>query len=147
MQTVLFLCTGNYYRSRFSEIYFNWHAPSRGLPWRAVSRGLALDPANVGPISRNTLKRLELLQIPWPVEPRFPLDVAAEDLAGAALVIALKESEHRPLLERRFPHWVARTEYWQIDDVDCALPDQALPLLERRLDALLERLARAGNAA
>ena len=26
MKTVLFLCTGNYYRSRFAEIFFNWHA-------------------------------------------------------------------------------------------------------------------------
>jgi protein-tyrosine-phosphatase len=23
-RTVLFICTGNYYRSRFAEIFFNW---------------------------------------------------------------------------------------------------------------------------
>ena len=38
---VLFLCTGNYYRSRFAEILFNQLAPTRGLNWRADSRGLA----------------------------------------------------------------------------------------------------------
>jgi hypothetical protein len=41
-KTVLFLCTGNYYRSRFAEALFNSVAGRMGLPWRASSRGLAL---------------------------------------------------------------------------------------------------------
>lgn len=31
MKRVLFLCTGNCYRSRFAEICFNWHAEQRNL--------------------------------------------------------------------------------------------------------------------
>jgi protein-tyrosine phosphatase len=42
-KTVLFLCTGNYYRSRFAEVLFNSVADRMGLPWRASSRGLALE--------------------------------------------------------------------------------------------------------
>ncbi len=42
-KTVLFLCTGNYYRSRFAEALFNSVAGKMGLPWRASSRGLALE--------------------------------------------------------------------------------------------------------
>ena len=42
-KTVLFLCTGNYYRSRFAEVLFNSVAGKMGLPWRASSRGLALE--------------------------------------------------------------------------------------------------------
>jgi len=38
-RTVLFLCTGNYYRSRHAEAVFNHHAERLGLGWRAVSRG------------------------------------------------------------------------------------------------------------
>jgi protein-tyrosine phosphatase len=38
-----FLCTGNYYWSRFAEILFNSVAGKRGLPWQASSRGLALE--------------------------------------------------------------------------------------------------------
>ena len=41
--TVLFLCTGNYYRSRFAEVLFNSVDGKMGLPWRASSRGLALE--------------------------------------------------------------------------------------------------------
>jgi protein-tyrosine-phosphatase len=36
-KTVLFLCTGSYYRSRFAEIYFNSVALKIGLPWKATS--------------------------------------------------------------------------------------------------------------
>ena len=41
-KSVLFLCTGNYYRSRFAEIYFNSVAVKMGLSWRAFFRALAL---------------------------------------------------------------------------------------------------------
>lgn len=41
-RTILFLCTGNYYRSRHAEAVFNHHAAAVGLGWRATSRGLAL---------------------------------------------------------------------------------------------------------
>ena len=39
-KTVVFVCTGNYYRSRFSEYLFNALAKKSGLQWRATSRGL-----------------------------------------------------------------------------------------------------------
>ncbi len=42
-KVVLFLCAGDYYRSRFAECLFNSVAGKVGLPWRATSRGLALE--------------------------------------------------------------------------------------------------------
>jgi hypothetical protein len=36
MKRVLFLCSGDYYRSRFAEIYFNWRANQRRLLWLAL---------------------------------------------------------------------------------------------------------------
>ena len=41
MKKILFLCTGNYYRSRYAEEIFNHMARNKGLPWRAFSRGAA----------------------------------------------------------------------------------------------------------
>jgi protein-tyrosine phosphatase len=59
--TVLFLCTGNYYRSRFAEHFFNALATREALSWQADSRGLALERGvgNLGPVSRTTLRTLE----------------------------------------------------------------------------------------
>ena len=39
MKRVLFLCTGNYYRSRFAELLFNSIAQGRELGWQADSCG------------------------------------------------------------------------------------------------------------
>ena len=64
-KTVLFLCTGNYYRSRFAEVLFNSVAGKMGLAWQASSRGLALERGvnNVGPIDarprRHVLRPLQ----------------------------------------------------------------------------------------
>src|SRR5690242_19888950 len=59
--TVLFLCTGNYYRSRYAENLFNSVAGKMGLPWKASSRGLALERGvnNVGPMEVSAVKALE----------------------------------------------------------------------------------------
>jgi protein-tyrosine phosphatase len=139
MKTVLFLCTGNHYRSRFAEILFNWHAEKRELLWRATSRGLALVPHNFGPISRFTIERLTHLGIPLG-DQRSPMDVTQEDLDAALHVVAVKEAEHLPLLLRRFPAVVERVEFWHVHDVDCAKPDEAMPDLEREVLGLIERL-------
>ena len=52
-QPVLFLCTGNYHRSQFAEVLFNSVAEKMRLPWRASSKGLALERGidNVGPMA------------------------------------------------------------------------------------------------
>jgi len=42
------------------------------------------------------------------------------DFAAFDLVIAVKEAEHRPKMQDRFPAWAERISYWKIHDVDCA---------------------------
>ena len=138
-QTVLFLCTGNYYRSRYAEILFNWHAQQERLAWRAQSRGLEPDPFNVGPMSRNTMAALQKLGIPLEEHLRLPLRVTADDFRAAQHVVAVKEAEHRPLIERGFPEWLQRVEFWHVHDLDCCGPEQALPHLDREVAGLLER--------
>lgn len=139
---VLFLCTGNYYRSRFAEYLFNHHAPDLALPWRAFSRGLAIEllKDDAGPLSPHTRHGLALREIP--IEPiRAPLALTEQDLTTARHIIALKQTEHKPLLHRRFPDWVERVEYWQVDDIEDAHPSEALPQIEAAVLLLLRRLA------
>jgi protein-tyrosine phosphatase len=139
--TVLFLCTGNYYRSRFAEHYFNALAATAGLAWRAVSRGLRLNPNNPGPISRQALRWLGERGIVVSEPSRFPMAAAESDLQSADLAIALKEAEHRPLLEALFPRCADRVHYWSIHDQDCAAPEEALPALAGRIEELIRDLA------
>src|SRR5687767_11329503 len=101
LKSVLFLCSGNYYRSRYAEILFNSVAAKFGLPWRAGSRGLALDWGvnSVGPMAASAIAALEKQGICAGEEcARFPVQATVEELAQADLVIALKQVEHEPLL-------------------------------------------------
>jgi protein-tyrosine phosphatase len=140
---VLFLCTGNYYRSRFAEIMFNHLAHRDRLDWEATSRGLALElgTANVGPISRHTLAGLDTRGIPLDRPVRYPLALDGSALIRAEHIVALKQDEHLPLLQRRFPQDLQRIEFWQVPDLDGASPGEALALIENGVVALIERLA------
>ncbi len=137
-QSILFLCTGNYYRSRFAEILFNSLAEKKGLPWRASSRGLALERGinNVGPIAVSAIMALEALGIrAGDAVTRMPAQVTLHDLETADRIIALKEAEHLPLLQERHPPWAARVEFWHVEDAP-----GVLPLIEQEVMALVDRI-------
>jgi protein-tyrosine phosphatase len=141
MKRVLFLCSANYYRSRFAEHLFNHLAPEAGLNWRAESRGLLVGFwGDVGPISDFTVDALKARGIPVDDDHRDPQALTLADLADSELVVAVKEREHRPLMSQQFSDWADRIEYWDVDDLDCATPDVALPYLEHRVRALVARL-------
>jgi protein-tyrosine-phosphatase len=148
IRQVLFLCTANYYRSRFAEHVFNWLAEREGLRWRADSCGLVVvrwDDDDVGVISPDVVEALRARDIPVNGDHRRPRQVTHDDLAKSQLVIALKEAEHRLLLGYQFPDWADRVEYWHVDDVDCAPPDEALPVLEQHVRDLASRLLGAAR--
>src|SRR5207248_831487 len=98
-RTILFLCTGNYYRSRFAQIIFNDLAERAGLAWRATSRGLKIGwPGNVGAISPFALTRLAELRLDDHLDAcTDPAECGESDLAAADRVIAMKEGEHRSM--------------------------------------------------
>jgi low molecular weight protein-tyrosine phosphatase len=116
---LLFLCTGNYYRSRFAELLFNAMAATHALPWQAFSRGLALDKGvnNIGPMSPLAIDALYALGIASVEAERFPLQVEECDLQAADHIIALQEAEHKLYLQERYPAWTNKVEYWHIRDV------------------------------
>jgi protein-tyrosine phosphatase len=142
MHEVLFICTGNYYRSRFAEALFNHTAELRGLKWRAFSRGLATHFVDgAGPISTHTRFALLARNIALTYTGERPASLTLADLTRATRVIALKEAEHRSYMRTQFPDWENRIEYWHVHDLDAASPDLAVPEIERLTRALLDEIA------
>jgi protein-tyrosine phosphatase len=143
MKKILFLCTGNYYRSRFCEAYFNHQAAARGLEWRAESRGLAPNVAvfgNLGPIAPKTLEALKVLGVPVDENPRYPLAATNDDFARADRVIALSQDEHQVMVERYFPAYWSTVEYWEVGDIHIETPVSAIEKMMSLTNKLLEEL-------
>jgi protein-tyrosine phosphatase len=91
-------------------------------------------------LSPFTLKALEERSLVAQGGDRLPQQCALIDLQTAAHIVALNETEHRPLMLERFPYCESRTEYWHISDVELILPQIALSQIEAQIDMLLGRL-------
>lgn len=135
----LFVCSGNFYRSRFAEAVFNHGTLLRGLPWRAESRGFSphLATDDLSPWARDAL---ELRNIPLALTRRKPAKLSAADLDAAGRVVCLNEGEHRQAMRHAHPDWEHRVIYWHVHDIDVEPPGTALPTLEQNVLNLLHQL-------
>jgi protein-tyrosine phosphatase len=142
IRRVLFLCTGNYYRSRYAEELFNHLAKGEGLGWRAFSCGASDKsfPENVGPMSRFAREALAAKGIEPEGGLRDPRSCSLADFDQAGLVVALKEAEHRPLIERRFARVADRITYWHVDDIEFVDPSIALAQIDNHVSELISTL-------
>lgn len=137
--TVLFLCTGNYYRSRYAELLFNHLAAKKQLNWQADSRGLQANSGqNIGPISTFTIKHLAHQGILLEEPIRFPIQLEEKDLQAAGLIIAVNRVEHQPMMEKQFPAWAERVTYWDVADLDITDSESALASIERSINLIIE---------
>ena len=139
--TVLFICTGNYYRSRYAEIFFNDLASKMGIEWKAESRGLAAyEGYNEGAISKFTLERLTQRGIS-PGDPiRFPMQLEEKDLREAGNIIAINRVEHQPMMEKQFPAWAERVTYWDVADLNITDSKNALSAIERQIQQFFDKV-------
>jgi len=135
---VLFICTGNYYRSRFAEAVFNYQAEKDAMGWRAFSRGLAIHMAPDSPLmSEHTSAALAARGIDLCHTGPIRVQLSEDDLLAADCIVALKEVEHRPMFIRQFPSWTERVIFWKVSDLDEAQASEALPAIERNVTELL----------
>lgn len=147
MRRVLFLCTGNYYRSRFAEEVFNHLCEMRGLLWTSDSRGLHPNVGFIGnrgalsPLARERLRakgyRLR--------GNRAPRSATKADFDVADLIVALDRDEHEPLLAEGFPCQMGRVVFWDVKDIAFEEPTEALDKIEAKVIALVEEIATKGR--
>ncbi len=140
LQRVLFVCSGNFYRSRFAEAVFNHEARLSGLGWTAFSRGIRphLTEGNLSPQAEAALVALGITieDTPGP-----PTRLEAEDLMAASLVIGVHRAEHETPLVEKFGAWVGRVQYWDVPDVHELPASEALPRLGGKVAAIVRSLA------
>lgn len=99
---ILFLCTGNYYRSRLAEILFNHYATEADMECEAESRGLS-EKSRMSGLSPVALRYLHKLNFEGPEQfAREPMPIRVEDFEKFDLIVAMNRKEHEPLLKTRF---------------------------------------------
>lgn len=148
MKTLLFLCTGNYYRSRFAEELFNAEARKRELAWRAVSAGLRV--AETRHENPGTISLLVPMALRWRgVEPARaqaePIQAEEKHLEKADRIVATCRREHAPMVQDLFPRYLNKVEFWEVEDIEFEEPGKAiLRLGQTTLDLIGELNTRTG---
>ena len=134
---ILFICTGNYYRSRFAEAYFNFQAEKSNLQEEAFSRGLMIHLAEPG-LSPHTRRWLKNLQIDESYTAEDRTALTSSDLEIASRIIAMYGKEHRPMIRQQFPEWEERVEFWSLPDLDEVGPESTLLGIQQKIDRMIE---------
>lgn len=144
MKNLIFVCTGNYYRSRFAEAWFNFKKGSDLDGWKAVSRGLMIEcaPTSISPYTKDKIKKHK---IPRACYQPIPVSLELDDLRSADLVIALLREEHFPMMKRKFPAWAKRIHYWDVQDLDVWEPEETLPAIMIQVGLLMAELSEKKN--
>ena len=143
MATILFLCTGNYYRSRFAEEYFNYLAKLSNLEINAFSRAISQDltnNGNVGNIAKEVVEILTGINVPCHTKGRRPISVNTTELDQSDYVYALDKTEHKPMIASGFADFANKVNYLTIGDVHIEPVYVAAVKLVKQIDKLVKEL-------
>ena len=122
---MLFVCTLNYYRSRFAHLYFNHLASGTGL--YADSRGLVVDQNRMQGMSYYASQALRVVGVDVSEQDkRDPIQLTEKDIQSASRLIAMCKREHEPMVAARFRIFEKRFEYWDVHDIDAQHTNAAL---------------------
>jgi protein-tyrosine phosphatase len=137
---VLFVCTGNFYRSRFAEAIFKAHATTGALT--ASSRGLDTSKPRDTGLSPLVVAELKRLKISADLVPGYPRQLKQEDLVAADVVVLLDGREHAPVLHKQFPQTdMTKVRQWSVQDVPAMAASDAFAEITRQVDLLVAELA------
>jgi len=141
MHKVLFVCTANIFRSRFSEEVYNHLVNKKNIRTKAFSAGLKVGAYTTRKIYRPALEQLELLNIK-PIR-KNELSVHVDDLylSDYKKIICMDEEEHRPMVEVNQKLKYRDVEYWNIVDEPKVSGDISLPNCYRKVEDLVSQIS------
>ena len=146
MYNVLFLCTGNYFRSRFAEYWFNRCINLSSLQGKCISASAGLNVfagnSNVGPMAAEAIAALcdRGLDLDFAALP-LPRQATEEIFRSADLIVAVDAHAHQPMVRDKFPEWELKIQFWEIKDLgEGGLAHDPISLLETAVEDLVEQL-------
>ena len=139
MQKILFVCTANIFRSRFSEEVYNHLARNLNLPRRAYSAGLMVGHYKTRTIYSPALKQLKLLNIIPKRKDELSIHINDLDLNQFVKVICMDKDEHQPMVRKNKNLINLDIEYWDIVDEPLVSRNISLPQCYSRVEKLVYR--------
>ena len=140
MYKVLFVCTANIFRSRFSEEVFNFLAKKNNIRATAFSAGL-----KVGAYISRTIypPALEYLNI-YGIEPQRKDELSTHinklNLNDYQNIICLDEIEHKPMVVENNKLNKISITYWDIVDEPKMSRSISLPKCYKKVEELIKSL-------
>ena len=139
MQKILFVCTANIFRSRFSEEVYNHLAKSLNLPFRSFSAGLMVGYYKTRTIYAPALEQLELLNIVPKRKDELSIHINDLDLGQFDQVICMDKNEHQPMVRKNKNLINLNIEYWDIVDEPLVSRNISLPQCYTKVENLVNR--------
>ena len=137
MHKVLFVCTANIYRSRFSEEVYNFLARKLELSSRAYSAGLMVGHYNTRTIYAPAMEYLNSLNIIPRRKDELSIHVNDLDLKEFDKIICMDKNEHEPMVRVNSKLNGLNIEYWDIVDEPLVSRKIALPKCYKKVESLV----------
>ena len=139
MQKILFVCTANIFRSRFSEEVYNHLAANMSLSSQAFSAGLMVGHYKTRTIYAPALRQLKLLNILPRRKDELSIHINDLDLKQFDQVICMDRNEHQPMVRKNKNLTNLNIEYWDIVDEPLVSRDISLPQCYTKVEKLVNR--------
>ena len=137
MKDVLFICTANIFRSRFSEEVYNSLALNANISSKAFSAGLMVGKYKTRKIYEPALRQLELLKIEPLRKNELSVHVNDIKLDKYKKIICMDQNEHFPMVEANSKLKAYDIEYWEIVDEPLVSSNISLPLCYDKIKNLI----------
>lgn len=139
MQKILFVCTANIFRSRFSEEVYNHLADDLNLPSRAFSAGLMVGRYKTRTIYAPALEHLKLLNIVPKRKDELSTHIDDLNLKQFDKIICLDKNEHQPMVRKNKNLTNFTMEYWNIVDEPLVSRSISLPQCYKKVEKLVDQ--------
>ena len=142
MHKVLFVCTANIFRSRFSEEVYNHLADQKNLPTSAFSAGLKVGAYLTRKIYKPALDKLKLLKIKPLRSNDLSIHINELTLTDYKKIICLDKNEHKPMVEQNIKLKNIEVEYWDIIDEPMVSSNISLPKCYMKIEELIRQVSK-----
>ncbi len=137
MHKVLFVCTANIYRSRFSEEVYNFFARKLELSSRAFSAGLMVGHYKTRTIYAPAMEYLNRLNIIPRRKDELSIHINDLDLDEYDKIICMDKNEHESMVNANKRLDGLNIEYWDIIDEPLVSRQISLPKCYKRVENLV----------